>query len=95
MTVIKNPTTGVTGPNDATKAILLTYDIFGYYPQILQRADILASAGKEKYQVFMPDFFEGTPCDISWYVFRILSSPLHLLQSALYIEVTEVLNQNC
>lgn len=28
-------------------------------------ADILATAGN--YQVFMPDFFEGNPCDLSWH----------------------------
>ena len=44
------------------------YDIFGYYPQTLQGADILAYTDKEHpYQVFMPDFFEGSPADISWH----------------------------
>jgi len=45
----------------------MVYDVFGYFPQTIQGADILATAGKEEYQVFMPDFFEGTPCHISWY----------------------------
>lgn len=45
-----------------------TADIFGYFPQTLQGADILAYGDKEKkYQVFIPDFFEGSPADISWY----------------------------
>ncbi|KAF4621529.1 hypothetical protein G7Y89_g14546 [Cudoniella acicularis] len=59
--------TYVTGPADATKALLYIYDIFGYFPQSLQGADILATAGKEhNYQVFMPDWLEGNPADISW-----------------------------
>jgi len=49
----------VTGPTSATKGILFIYDIFGYFPQTLQGADILATSDHdEKYQVFMPDFFE-------------------------------------
>lgn len=60
--------TYVTGPADATKAILYIFDIFGYFPQSIQGADILATAGKShNYQVFMPDFFDGKPADISWY----------------------------
>lgn len=43
------------------------YDIFGFFPQTLQGADILAHTDDQKYQVFMPDFFEGKPADISWY----------------------------
>lgn len=43
-------------------------DIFGFFPQTLQGADILAYGDKEReYQVFMPDFFDGKPADISWY----------------------------
>lgn len=57
-----------TGPPSSKRALLIIYDIFGYYPQILQGADILANSDKEQqYQVFMPDFFEGKPADISWY----------------------------
>lgn len=60
--------TYVTGPADATKAILYIYDIFGYFPQSIQGADILSTSDDHtKYQVFMPDWFEGSPCDISWY----------------------------
>jgi len=60
--------TYVTGPPNASKALLHVYDIFGYFPQTLQGADILATAGeKHQYQVFMPDWFEGKPADISWY----------------------------
>ncbi|KAK7536382.1 dienelactone hydrolase [Phyllosticta citribraziliensis] len=57
-----------TGPSDAKHAILVIYDIFGFFPQTLQGADILAQSDEHrKYQVFMPDWFEGNPADISWY----------------------------
>ena len=57
-----------TGAVDAQKGILVVYDIFGFWPQTIQGADILAHGDKEnQYQVFMPDFFEGSPADISWY----------------------------
>ena len=60
--------TYATGPKDAKSAILVVYDIFGFFPQTLQGADILAHGDEERpYQVFMPDFFEGSPADISWY----------------------------
>ncbi|KAF2203880.1 dienelactone hydrolase family protein-like protein [Delitschia confertaspora ATCC 74209] len=60
--------TYATGPSNAKQGILIIYDIFGYFPQTLQGADILAFSDKERqYQVFMPDFFEGKPADISWY----------------------------
>jgi len=60
--------TYVTGPATASKAILYIYDIFGYFPQSIQGADILATSGKDHdYQVFIPDWFEGKPADISWY----------------------------
>jgi len=60
--------TYVTGPSSAKKAILIVYDIFGFFPQTIQGADILAYSDKEnEYQVFIPDFFEGSAADISWY----------------------------
>lgn len=60
--------TYVTGPSTASKAIFVIYDIFGYFPQTIQGADILSTSDKDnQYQVFMPDFFEGKPADISWY----------------------------
>ena len=37
----------VTGPANATKAILYIYDIFGYFPQSLQGADILSTSDKD------------------------------------------------
>ncbi|KAI1815647.1 alpha/beta-hydrolase [Poronia punctata] len=57
----------VTGPQDATKGIITIYDIFGYYPQTLQGADILATSGAAKYKVFIPDWFKGDPCPIEWF----------------------------
>jgi len=60
--------TYVTGPSTASKALFVIFDIFGYFPQTIQGADILSTSDKDhQYQVFMPDFFEGKPADISWY----------------------------
>ncbi|KAB8227862.1 hypothetical protein BDV23DRAFT_159852 [Aspergillus alliaceus] len=59
--------TYVTGPENASKAILVIYDIFGFFDQTIQGADILATANSQKYRVFMPDFFEGQPADITWF----------------------------
>lgn len=57
----------VTGPAEATKAILVIMDIFGFFEQTLQGADILATSDTEqKYKVFIPDWFHGNPADISW-----------------------------
>lgn len=45
-------------------------DIFGFYDQTTQGADIIAYAGeKDKYQVFIPNLYHnGQPADISWLV---------------------------
>ncbi|KAI5860673.1 hypothetical protein GGS23DRAFT_579744 [Durotheca rogersii] len=60
--------TYVTGPKDANKGIITIYDIFGYFPQTLQGADILSTSDdSQKYQIFMPDWFEGKPCPIEWF----------------------------
>ncbi|CAH0016765.1 unnamed protein product [Clonostachys rhizophaga] len=60
--------TYVTGPADATKAIVIVYDIFGYFDQTIQGADILAYGdSNQKYKVFMPDLFHGVPCPIEIY----------------------------
>ena len=56
-----------TGPSSVNQGILVIYDIFGFFPQTIQGADILAYSGKANYQVFMPDWFDGNPADISWY----------------------------
>jgi hypothetical protein len=67
-TTIDGMKTYTTGPKDAKKALLVVYDIFGFKDQTLQGADILATSDNEnQYQVFMPDFFEGKPVDISDY----------------------------
>jgi hypothetical protein len=64
----KRSSLDVTGPATATKALLFIYDIFGYFPQTVQGADILASSDEHSpYLIFMPDWFEGQPADISWY----------------------------
>ncbi|KAL9083323.1 MAG: hypothetical protein Q9165_008581 [Trypethelium subeluteriae] len=55
--------TYVTGQPEGKEAILVIYDIFGFFPQTLQGADILG----QKYKVFVPDWFEGKPCDLSWH----------------------------
>ncbi|KAI0522191.1 hypothetical protein F5B22DRAFT_463577 [Xylaria bambusicola] len=57
----------VTGPSDAAKGVVTIYDIFGYYPQTLQGADIMALSGTTKYKVFIPDWFKGDPADLSWF----------------------------
>jgi hypothetical protein len=57
----------VTGAETAEKALLVIYDVFGFFQQTLQGADILSKSDQEQeYQVFMPDFFEGQPANISW-----------------------------
>lgn len=60
--------TYVTGSATTSTAILFVFDIFGYFPQTIQGADILATSDHDhQYQVFMPDFFDGQPLDISVY----------------------------
>jgi dienelactone hydrolase len=60
--------TYTTGPTDASHGILMISDVFGFYPQTLQGADILAYADNEKpYRVFMPDWFDGEPMPIEWF----------------------------
>jgi hypothetical protein len=64
--------TYTTGPSSSS-GILVIYDIFGFFPQTIQGADILSglhhkdSESQRKFKIFMPDFFEGKPADISWY----------------------------
>lgn len=58
----------VTGPDDATKGIISIFDIFGYFPQTVQGADILATSDhSQSYKIFMPDWFNGEPCPIEWF----------------------------
>jgi len=40
------------------KTIICIFDIFGFYPQVLQGADLLAALG---FRVVIPDFFRGKP----------------------------------
>ncbi|KAG8902892.1 hypothetical protein FRC01_009436 [Tulasnella sp. 417] len=47
------------GPEGTGKAIIIIYDIFGYFPQTLQGADLLADAVGAR--VLMPDFLMGKP----------------------------------
>lgn len=47
---------------------MIIYDVFGFFPQTLQGADILATKDRQtQRRVYMPDLFEGEPADISWY----------------------------
>jgi len=59
--------TYITGPDDATKGIVMIFDIFGYFDQTIQGADILSTSDHQKYKVFIPDWFAGDPCPIDWY----------------------------
>ncbi|RAK79069.1 alpha/beta-hydrolase [Aspergillus fijiensis CBS 313.89] len=61
--------TYVTGPATTTKGIISIFDIFGYFDQTLQGADILATGGgaSQQYRLFMPDWFKGKPCPVEWY----------------------------
>ncbi|TGO23533.1 hypothetical protein BPAE_0129g00170 [Botrytis paeoniae] len=62
----------ITGPENATSAILLVYDIFGFWTQTLLGADILAStktsSSPQGIKVFVPDFFgSGNEADIAYW----------------------------
>jgi len=46
----------VTGPEKSSNGIVAVYDIFGFFPQTQQGADLIASALETT--VYMPDFFE-------------------------------------
>ncbi|KAG9024717.1 hypothetical protein FRB95_011156 [Tulasnella sp. JGI-2019a] len=54
-----------TGPTDTGKTILVFYDIFAFFPQTVQGADILAASTQSL--VLMPDFFRGASIDPSVY----------------------------
>jgi dienelactone hydrolase len=55
----------IVGPTDSKRAIVFVYDIFGYYPQTQQGADILAD--RVNALVIMPDFAHGKPFDLQRY----------------------------
>ncbi|EMR90168.1 putative dienelactone hydrolase protein [Botrytis cinerea BcDW1] len=62
----------VTGPENATSAIVLVYDIFGFWTQTLLGAEILAttkiSSSPQGIKVFVPDFFgPGNEADIAYW----------------------------
>ncbi|KAI2470084.1 alpha/beta-hydrolase [Annulohypoxylon bovei var. microspora] len=58
----------VTGPKEATKGIITIFDIFGFYPQTLQGADILSTSDhSQQYKVFIPDWFNDDPAPLSWF----------------------------
>lgn len=60
--------TYVTGPADADKGIIVIFDIFGFFDQTVQGADILATSDDhQKYKVLMPDWFDGDAAPIEWY----------------------------
>lgn len=52
------------GPEDAKGAVLYIYDVFGFSPQILQGADLLASQG---FRVVMPDITKGDIASIDMF----------------------------
>ena len=57
----------VTGPTDASKGLVSIFDIFGYFDQTLQGADILATSNEhQKHKIFVPDWFRGNPASTEW-----------------------------
>lgn len=62
------PSSDVTGPSDATKGIIVVYDIFGFADQTIQGADILATSEEaNKYNVLIPDFLKGKYCPTEYF----------------------------
>ncbi|CAG7932725.1 unnamed protein product [Penicillium olsonii] len=59
--------TYATGPENATKGIVIISDIFGYSDQALQGADILATSHRQQHKAFIPDWFDGSPCPSEWF----------------------------
>jgi hypothetical protein len=63
----------ITGPNEATKGLVSIFDIFGFFNQTLQGADILATSNdNQTHKVFIPDWFDGKPVPTEWYVAPLL-----------------------
>ncbi|EHL03589.1 alpha/beta-Hydrolase [Glarea lozoyensis ATCC 20868] len=54
-----------TGSSNSTKTLLAVYDIFGFAPQTLQGADILATA--LNIRVLIPDLLNGRYAQGEWY----------------------------
>lgn len=58
----------MTGPSNAKRGIISFYDIFGFYPQTVQGADILAYSNTEQPSlVLVPDFLKGDCAQMAWY----------------------------
>ncbi|KAG9004821.1 hypothetical protein FRB90_010683 [Tulasnella sp. 427] len=55
----------VTGPTGTGKTIIVIFDIFGFFNQTVQGADLIAETVQAK--VIMPDFFRDQPMDIKLY----------------------------
>ncbi|KAF2499346.1 alpha/beta-hydrolase [Lophium mytilinum] len=51
----------------ASTVIILIYDVFGFSPQILQGADLLAHPSKHSYRVLIPDFLAGNLANPAWF----------------------------
>jgi len=51
--------TYVVGPDNSETAVICVFDIFGFWPQTIQGADIISSQLGVK--VIMPDFFDNDP----------------------------------
>ncbi|KAH8705228.1 putative dienelactone hydrolase [Talaromyces proteolyticus] len=61
--------TYINGSKTATRAIVWVYDIFGYSPQTLRGADIVArdlSAGNSPALIIVPDWFDGCVAEKAW-----------------------------
>ncbi|EED22789.1 hypothetical protein TSTA_062760 [Talaromyces stipitatus ATCC 10500] len=60
----------VVGDKAANRAIVWVFDIFGYSPQTLRGADVVAanllSSSKGPVTVLIPDWFDGTVADKAW-----------------------------
>ncbi|OTB01639.1 hypothetical protein M426DRAFT_265743 [Hypoxylon sp. CI-4A] len=60
--------TYVSGPASAEKGVIVIYDIFAFFSQTLQGADILATSREnQKYKTFMPDWLKGDTAKAEWF----------------------------
>lgn len=57
----------ITGPKTSDRAILYMYDVFGFKPQSLQGADILAHSSSKPCLVVMVDWFQGAAVQEEWF----------------------------
>ncbi|OKL58067.1 hypothetical protein UA08_06665 [Talaromyces atroroseus] len=67
---VNDEKTYIAGDKTATRAIVLVYDIFGYSPQTLRGADLVAEAlsksARGPVAVIVPDWFDGTVAEKAW-----------------------------